>query len=38
MKKVNTVEEYIEENTHFNEGLTLLRHIITSTELEEHII
>ncbi len=35
MKKVNSVEEYIEANSHFGEALTLLRTIINSTELEE---
>ncbi len=35
MKKVNSVEEYIEVNSHFGEALTLLRTIINSTELEE---
>ncbi|HEX9599880.1 MAG TPA: DUF1801 domain-containing protein, partial [Mariniflexile sp.] len=37
MKKVNSVEEYIEEHTRFAEALTLLRGIINSTELEESI-
>jgi uncharacterized protein YdeI (YjbR/CyaY-like superfamily) len=35
MKKVTSVEEYIENNIHFGEALTLLRNIITTTELEE---
>ncbi|PNQ72062.1 hypothetical protein C1T31_13210 [Hanstruepera neustonica] len=35
MKKVTSVEEYIENNNHFGEALTLLRNIITKTELEE---
>jgi uncharacterized protein YdeI (YjbR/CyaY-like superfamily) len=35
MKKVNSVEEYIEVNSHFGEALMLLRQIINSTELEE---
>ena len=35
MGKVNSVEEYIEVNSHFGEALTLLRQIINSTELEE---
>jgi len=35
MKKISSVEEYIEAHSHFNEGLTLLRDIINSTELEE---
>tara|TARA_R110000868_G_scaffold386643_1_gene654997 strand:+ start:95 stop:694 length:600 start_codon:yes stop_codon:yes gene_type:complete len=37
MKKINSVEEYIEENNQFSEALQLLRNIITSTELEETI-
>jgi uncharacterized protein YdeI (YjbR/CyaY-like superfamily) len=37
MRKVNSVEEYIEEHTRFAEALTLLRGIINSTELEESI-
>lgn len=37
MKKVNSVEEYIEEHTSFSDALTLLRSIINSTELEESI-
>ena len=35
MKKVNSVENYIEVNSHFKEELTLLRKIILSTEVEE---
>ena len=35
MKQVNSVEEYIEVNSHFGEELSLLRGIISSTELEE---
>lgn len=35
MRKVNSIEEYIEVNSHFAEALELLRQIITSTELEE---
>jgi uncharacterized protein YdeI (YjbR/CyaY-like superfamily) len=35
MKKVNSVEEYIEINSHFGEALTVLRQIINSTDLEE---
>lgn len=35
MKKVNSVEEYLEVNSHFSEALSLLRKIISSTELEE---
>ena len=37
MKKIYSVEEYIEENTHFTEALILLRKIITSTELIETV-
>ena len=37
MKKVSSIEEYIEVNTHFAEELTILRNIIASTELEETI-
>lgn len=35
MKKVNSIEEYIESNAHFSEALEVLRAIINSTELEE---
>ena len=35
MKKVNSVEEFIEVSSHFGDALTLLRQIINSTELEE---
>ncbi|MCK7591620.1 DUF1801 domain-containing protein [Subsaxibacter sp. CAU 1640] len=37
MKKVSSVEEYIEVNSHFGEELTLLRDIINSTELIENL-
>lgn len=37
MKKVNSIEEYIELNSHFSEALSILRDIINSTELEENI-
>ena len=37
MKKIYSVEEYIEENNQFSEALQLLRSIITSTELEETV-
>nr|WP_321223288.1 DUF1801 domain-containing protein [uncultured Psychroserpens sp.] len=37
MKKINSVEEYIEVNAHFAEELKILRDIIISTELEETI-
>lgn len=35
MKKVSSVEEYIEENSNFGEALSLLRELINTTELEE---
>ena len=37
MKKVYSVEEYIENNSHYAEALTLLRDIINTTELEETV-
>jgi uncharacterized protein YdeI (YjbR/CyaY-like superfamily) len=37
MKKVYSVEEYIEVNNHFVNELTLLRDIINKTELEETV-
>lgn len=37
MKKIYSVEEYIEENSHYEEALLILRTIINSTELEETI-
>lgn len=37
MKKVYSVEEYIETNSHFGEELTMLRDVINSTELDETI-
>ncbi|GAA4975766.1 YdeI/OmpD-associated family protein [Algibacter aquimarinus] len=37
MKKVYSVEEYIETNAHFAEELTILRDLINSTELNEAI-
>ena len=37
MKKVTSVEEYIEVKQHFAEELTMLRNIINSTTLEETI-
>ena len=37
MKKVHSVEEYIEVNTHFKEELEVLRALILSTNLEENI-
>ena len=35
MKKINSVEEYIETHENFSEALTMLRNIINSTEMEE---
>lgn len=37
MKKIYSVEEYIEEHANFNEALILLRNLINSTELTETI-
>lgn len=37
MKKVNSVESYLEVNSHFGEALETLRRIILSTELNESI-
>ncbi len=37
MKKIYSVEEYIESNSHFADALELLREIINSTELEETV-
>ena len=37
MEKIYSVEEYIEKHEKYGEALTLLRDIITSTELEETI-
>lgn len=37
MKKIYSVEEYIEEHQHFAEELSILRSIINSTELEETV-
>ncbi|ULC60611.1 YdeI/OmpD-associated family protein [Flaviramulus sp. BrNp1-15] len=37
MKKISSVEEYIETQTNFSDALTLLRDIINSTELNESI-
>jgi uncharacterized protein YdeI (YjbR/CyaY-like superfamily) len=37
MKKVDSVEEYIEVNSHYSEALTLLRELLLSTELEESL-
>lgn len=35
VKKVNSIEEYFQVNSHFTEALDVLRQIINSTELEE---
>ncbi|WP_298494674.1 DUF1801 domain-containing protein [uncultured Algibacter sp.] len=37
MKKIFSVEEYIEEHQYFREALTILRDIINTTEVEETI-
>ncbi|MEY8868114.1 YdeI family protein [Meridianimaribacter flavus] len=37
MKKVSSVEEYIEVNSHFSDALTLLRDLINSTQLNESL-
>ena len=37
MKKIYSVEEYIETNSHFSDALVLLRKIIDSTELNESV-
>ena len=37
MKKVKSVDEYIENHTQYSEELTILRDLISSTELEETI-
>lgn len=37
MKKITSVEEYIEHNSHYGEALTILRNIMLGTELEETI-
>ena len=37
MKKVHSIEEYIEINANWSEALTILRDIINSTEVEESI-
>ncbi|REE08215.1 hypothetical protein DFQ09_10891 [Winogradskyella pacifica] len=37
MKKVTSVEEYIEVNQHFADALSILRRIMNTTELEETI-
>lgn len=37
MKKVNSVEEYIETNSHFSEALVLLRDLINTTGLNESV-
>ncbi len=37
MKKVSSVEEYIEVHSHFSDALTLLRDLINSTQLDESL-
>lgn len=37
MKKVHSIEEYIEVNCHFGDALTLLRELLLKTELEESL-
>jgi uncharacterized protein YdeI (YjbR/CyaY-like superfamily) len=37
MKKVYSVDEYIEVNSKWSEALTILRNIIRSTEVEESV-
>lgn len=37
MKKIYSVEEYIEEHAHFSEALSLLRDVINTTELIETV-
>lgn len=37
MKKIYSVEEYIETNSHFGDALVLLRTIINTTELNESV-
>ena len=37
MKKVTSVEEYVEVNHHFSDEITILRNLINSTELEETV-
>lgn len=37
MKKVYSVEEYIESNPHFSEELSILRKLINTTELDETV-
>lgn len=37
MKKIHSVEEYIERNSHFSDELSKLRQIINSTELQETV-
>ncbi len=37
MKKIHSIEEYIEINANWSEALTILRDIINSTEVEESI-
>ncbi|WP_452227124.1 YdeI/OmpD-associated family protein [Lacinutrix cladophorae] len=37
MKKIYSVEEYIENNPHFEEALTILRDLVNNTNLDENI-
>lgn len=37
MKKIHSIEEFIEVNLHFAKELNILRNVINSTELEETI-
>lgn len=37
MKKIDSIDEYIESNSHFKAALKVLRQIINSTQLEETI-
>lgn len=37
MQKIYSVEEYIEQNSHYSEALSVLRRIVNSTELEETV-
>ena len=37
MKKIYSIEEYIEVNSHYGEALTILREVMNSNELEETI-
>lgn len=37
MKKIHSVEEYIEENAHFDDALKILRDLLNATQLDETI-